>query len=491
MCTGIYIGKKVSADGRCIIARTEDETVSVNPKLFLVEPSETKPGRFMTDTGKDRKPLSYSMPIHTFKYTRVPDAHIEEDGAYASICINEHGLAITATMSLMDINEDFQKLDPLKNVGEGIREACIPDLIACQARSCREALALLGNYMEKVGAEEPGALMLTDKEEAWFYEFYGGHSYIGMRFADDEMAVLGTQVMMGWVDFDDRSGDYVYSSNLKEILDRMPRLVRDSKGRYHIAKTISLAERDPFLSLRVWRGHQLFDPSVSGEFSAKDIYPLCFQPDRLISLEEILAFCGDRFDGSSYDMMLEENKGCFPAGDDYQAHAHVIELIPELPDNCCYIQWLSMGNARYSPFVPAFSGITDTERHYKYDSAANGSEDYSWYDLGKRLWALGKADQKNIGLGLRQYQLDESNQMTEEILSYIPDVAGRYRIGRKEGDTLVTELSQKIAGREYQRQLDLYRKLVYINIRNLADYMEPIPFGADSKQKTDSGKTDL
>ncbi len=472
MCTGIYVGKKWSAGGRQIFARNEDQSDCVWPKLYLVEPSVTKPGRFITDTGKERKEISFPLPEHTFKYTRVPDAHPESDGIYGSICINEYGVAISATMTFFDVTEEYLNLDPLKEGGEGLRESSIPDLIACQVKSCKEAVKLFGSYVDQIGVEESGALIVSDKEETWYIEFYGGHSYAGMRFSDDEVAILGIQVMLGWVDLNDQSGNYIFSPNLQNILEQVPDAVRDGESRYHLAKTVAKKYRNPVLSLRIWWLQYLLNPSKTGEFIEGEYYPLCFQPDRKITLEEVLSLCGDRFDGSKYDMMSEEKAIRYPAGIDYQSSSHVIELIPELPDSCCYIQWLSMGNARYNVFVPSFSGITETERHYHYDSIVMGIEDYSWYDLGKRIWALAKSDQHRTGLRVKRYQLDEAKQMSEEIESCLPAVAERYQKSKEAGDAFVTELSLKIATIEYQRQRALYTKLVYENIRNIVDFAE-------------------
>ncbi len=476
MCTGIYVGSKVSADGCCIIARSEDQEEPIHPKIYTTTLSVSEAGRFLTDIGIDRKEHSYPLPEHTFKYTCVPDAHPETDGQYGSIAMNEYGFMITATMSLLNISEDYYKLDPLMDKGNGIREAVIADLLACQAKSCREALKLLVRYMDEVGAEEPGAVILSDRNESWIFEFYGGHSYAGMRFPEDAMAVLGTLVMMEWVNFDDCSGNYIYSENLRGILDRMPVTVCDDTGAYHIAQTITQNKRDPFHTMRIWRAHQLFTPSVTGEFNEEEFYSLCFKPDWPVSLEEIFSIYGDRYDDSPYDMKLKKNKNRFPVGDDYQSHVSIVQQIPEFPDCCCYIHWLAMGNARYNVFVPSFSGITVTERHYQFDSIEKGTEDYSWYDLGKRLWGLSKSDQKYLGAGVRSYQIKEAKQMYKMIRDAFPNVISKYRKGREEGDAFVTALSGKIAKKAYVRQRNLYKKMVYASICNQADYAKKKEF---------------
>ncbi len=482
MCTGIYVGSKVSADGWRTIARSEDHEKLFHSKVYTVEPSVSEAGRFFTDIGSDRKEHKYPLPEHTFKYTRVPDAHPETEGQYGSTAMNEYGFMITGTMSLMNVPEEYHKLDPLMGQGDGIREAVIVDLLACQAKSCREALKLLAFYMDEVGAEEPGAVVLSDRAESWLFEFYGGHSYAGMRFSEDVMAVLGTLVMMEWVDLDADSEDYIFSGNLKGILDQMPKTVRDDAGRYHIARTIASDTPNPFFSRRIWRAHQLFAPSVTGDFNEKEFYSLCFKPDRPVSLKEIVFIYGDRFDGSPYDMKLKKNKNHFPVGDDYQCSISVVQQIPGLPDRCCYIHWLAMGNARYAVFVPSFSGITDTERHYQSDTIEKDTEEYSWYELGTRLWGLSKSDQKYLGDGVRSYQIKEAERMAEVIQDAFPEVIRKYHEGQKEGDEFVTALSGNIAKEAYERQCGLYKKLVYAQIRNLADYVKHKAFCPEPEQ---------
>ena len=44
-CTGFYVGRKVSADGTTVIARTEDSSTAVCKRLEILPHVENAPGR--------------------------------------------------------------------------------------------------------------------------------------------------------------------------------------------------------------------------------------------------------------------------------------------------------------------------------------------------------------------------------------------------------------------------------------------------------------
>ena len=49
---------------------------------------------------------------------------------------------------------------------------------------------LLG-YVDEYGSEEGNTVMITDQDEAWIVEIYGGRQYCAMKMPDDKVAVFG------------------------------------------------------------------------------------------------------------------------------------------------------------------------------------------------------------------------------------------------------------------------------------------------------------
>ena len=270
--------------------------------------------------------LSYFRP--DTKYTLVPDYSVLKEGDYCSVCINEYGLMISATMSLVNVPEEFLKMDPLTEEGSGIREANVCEPVICQSRDCREAIRGLAGLLEAYGAAESNAVLLSDKEEDWIFEIYGGTSWAAMRLPDDRAAVIGTLIKLEWVNPDDPGDDWYVSPNLKSLLDGMPIPVIRKDGCYNIAETLTPGKRETLYTMRIWRLQQRLCPSSVGPFDENFHYPLLLEPEEKVTVLEVMKLLGDRFEGTAYDMELldwADRRTRFPAGDSNQSSAHIVQ----------------------------------------------------------------------------------------------------------------------------------------------------------------------
>lgn len=92
-CTGVYVGKAVSAEDTMIIARSEDQSRGAYNKMFFVQPATDSSGGRITDTGEGQKGFSVEIPQSTLKYTYLQDASDLEDGPYYASCMNSRGVA--------------------------------------------------------------------------------------------------------------------------------------------------------------------------------------------------------------------------------------------------------------------------------------------------------------------------------------------------------------------------------------------------------------
>ncbi|MDO5650413.1 MAG: C69 family dipeptidase, partial [Gallicola sp.] len=90
-CTGLIVGKDVSADGNPIIARTEDYSSAYN-KTILASPRKTnKVGELFEDAFEFKYPLA----PESFKYISIPDGYQDEGDVYEAAGFNEYGVAMT------------------------------------------------------------------------------------------------------------------------------------------------------------------------------------------------------------------------------------------------------------------------------------------------------------------------------------------------------------------------------------------------------------
>ncbi|MCR4805908.1 MAG: C69 family dipeptidase [Clostridia bacterium] len=466
-CTGVYVGKDACLENTRLIGRSEDQGCGNSNKLFFVEPASNKAGREMVDTGFYQRGFSVPLPDHTYRYTYLKDSALSSDGPYYACCMNECGLAVVGTVTTK-VSPEYARIDPVQYSGHGLREAILPGLIACQAKNCAEAVEVLAGYMDTCGSEEYNTLLFSDPDEAWIFEIYGGHTYAAMRLPDDMVAVFGNQVMMGWADLNETDG-YVFSPGLKAAMDRTANPVIDEQGRYHIAQTVDPGRREDFSNMRTWRGHQLLAPSTAGDYSADTFYPLLYEPDKKVSVLDVMKLFGDRYEGTPFDMMKPENDWVRPIGTPRQSCVHIIQTFDELPARACQVQWLTVGNAEHAIFVPAFSGITDTYEKYKVDDTSSRRINDGFYYLCKRICAVTETDRAHLSQGVKDYNLKQERAMLQEIQEAIPEIQKQYKWFKFVGDNYVTKLSTEFARRQYENALNLYDCLVYVQIDNVND----------------------
>ena len=453
-CTGMYVGKDVSADGTTIIARSEDQRGGAYNKMFKVQKRVTKAGRYLTDEGTGFK---VKLPKTTYKYTYVPDSSDANDGQYFASCTNEYGVAVVGTVST-GVCEEYEALDPTTEYNNGLREAILPGLIACQSKTAKEAAEVCAKYHDEYGSAEYNTLLFSDQNETWVFENYGGHSYCAMKLPTDKVAVFGNQIMIEWVDPADTSGDYIYSDNLFECLDKLKSPVKEN-GKYHLAKSID-GSRSKGSNLRNWEGLRvLAGDGAAGEFSVETFYPFLYTPSEKVSVLDIMNLYRDRLAGTDYDKNIAGNEGNRAIGVTTSSDIHIIQTYSNLPADTCQLQWLAMGNAEHSVFIPAFSGITDTASAYKVDGSAYDSSS-AWWKF-KRNATLAQANRQFLSAGTKDFWKAQEESEYAKIQSELKNVTKAYKKSKTAGRAYVTKLANSMATTQFNNADVLYKALMY------------------------------
>lgn len=493
-CTGAYVGKKVSAEGTTVIARSEDQRVSVYNKLFFVEKRKSAPARFLSDTGKGQCGR-YPIPNDTLKYTYLLDGNSIGDGPYPACCMNEQGLTVIGTVTTF-VSDEYAAIDPLVEDGTGIREAVIPSLIACRASTASEGVRVLAAYLDEFGSGEYNTVLLSDREEAWIFEIYGGHSYAAQRMPEDKMALFGNQIMLGWTDLT-AGNDRFFSANLPTCLSRLSAPVRDERGRIHLARSINPPPRLGYSNLRNWIGLRRFAAAFDEAYSDDTFYPLFFTPEKKVSVTDLMTVFGDRYENTPFDMALPQNAACRPIGVSRQTDVHIVQTFSDLPGRCCALQWLAMSSAEHAIFIPAFSGITETYEKFRVDHPSPGKFGDGFYDLCKTINSIASTDRAFLSRGVREFNLSEEKKMLKEMLAAKDGIREAYRISDEKGDAFVTSLAESTAKEQYEKARDLLARLCYTQANNLNDYPAgenktpfAMPgFAAEDKQTSSSPAT--
>lgn len=162
MCTGVYVGKKVSASGRTMIGRSADSSARMDnlPTIKHYERKTNQKGKFLTAV--DTK-IKYPLPDTTYKYLAMPSIPNDVRGSISSYCANEEGLYVTSSVTASTCDEVL-KADPLTE--NGLAESIIPDIFASSCKNASEAIALLDKLMEEFGSQGSESIMIADKNEA-------------------------------------------------------------------------------------------------------------------------------------------------------------------------------------------------------------------------------------------------------------------------------------------------------------------------------------
>ena len=473
-CTGVYVGKDVSDQGTYLIARSEDQGQGDYNKMFQVQPRvENVPGRFITDTATG---FQIPLPATTYKYTYVPDYTRGDDGMYPGSCTNEYGVSITATVSTSTC-EAWEAEDPF--VEPGLREAILAASVAAVSTTAREAVDVLLGYVDEYGSEEGNTVMITDQDEAWIVEIYGGHQYCAMKMPDDKVAVFGNHNMIGLVDPKATPEDgYIYSDGLFDTIDKLGLAVKEGEL-YHLAKSVTNNTREDYNNMRNWAGMTILAPSLAGEYDSDEFYPLFYSPDEKVSVLTVMDIYRNRYEGTPLDVTLPGNEENRVIGTERSSQIHILQTFPDWPAECSSIDWLALGNTEHSVFIPFFSGITDTAPAYHLDGDTYNPDGAFW--KFKSICTIAEQNRSLYSQGVKDFWKLQEELMYQEMLDAAPAMLAKYSESRAAGDAYVTQLGIDMAEREMLLADNLYAKVLTTMMHNtgLSSSKTPTTFLSD------------
>ena len=141
-----------------------------------------------------------------------------------------------------------------------------------------------------------------------------------------------------------------------------------------------------------------------------------------------------------------------------------MQVFSDLPKDCNTVQWLAMGNAESSVFVPAFSGITDTHDAYKVDGTAY-SPDSAWWKF-KSVATLAQSDRQHLMAGTQAFWKAQEKAELKQIKKAVKKVSTKYKSSKAAGRKYVTKLGKDMAEKQLNNSDVLYNALMYITTNN-------------------------
>ena len=162
--------------------------------------------------------------------------------------------------------------------------------------------------------------------------------------------------------------------------------------------------------MRTWMGHKILAPSkYNSNYNHDTMYPLCFSPDKDVSLQDVCQLLRNRYEGTEYSPDETGRVDMRVIGSDTTLSAHVIQVYPNLPAEMSCVNWISSGPPVYGVFIPVSNDCTNVSEAYGADQPAEDkevfdTENYPYYTF-KELCTncLGPDNYKIYGEPVQNY----------------------------------------------------------------------------------------
>lgn len=442
-CTGVYVGKAVSADGSVMLCRTEDMSSSGSKRFIVHNSGEHKAGTSYTDAFG----LTISYSRDSYRYSAVPNSLYKGIGSapYGAAGFNELGIAVTATITAYP-NQKAGNADPY--VDTGVHELSLADIILSQADSARGGIELIAEYVDKYGCGEGSIIMTADKNEAWYMEIYTGHQYAAVKLPEDKAAVMANAFMLGEID---TSSPEVIVSKEIERLPAREGFLKKTNGRINLRETYAEPEKSSN-SIRIWGGRKLMHGTIP-ENPDEVSYELLFTPSQKINISEVMELTRYRYEDTPYNTNLEENRLIRAIGTSRQEECHILQIRPNMSVAAGCLEWLCMSNAEFAPYIPYYgAAITDT--------AEVSKADYSEYNPGSMYWAnrslnmLCAFNRDAFGKDVRSFYADYQ----KKLINYLKSSDQLMAVSNSKSET-ANEICLLLTNDAYSKATEIYKKL--------------------------------
>ena len=375
-CTTILVGKKASVDGSTMIARNDDTFRPITPQKFIIRPaSKNESGRKIKSW---LNKFELDLPENAQAVPAVPNVDYKNRGYYDESGINQENVAMSCTESTYG-NERALAYDPL--VKDGLDEDCMQSVVLPYIHSARNGVEYLGKLIAKYGSPAGNSVLFGDKNEIWYMEIVTGHHWVAQRIPDDAYAIAANRVSIEQVDFAD-TANFMWSEGIQEfVADHHLNVDHQGWNFRHIFGTYS--QQDRFYNTnRVWYGQKYFNPEIEQDPTDGDL-PFIRRAAMKITREDIEFVLGSHYQNTPYDPFgkgTEEEKHRFrPIGLNRTQNSHILQIRNDVESDKAAIMWLCIGGPTFTPFVPFFANMNDTDPSYNNTSMEYNLNDAWWY----------------------------------------------------------------------------------------------------------------
>lgn len=441
MCTTIIVGEKASANGSFLLARSADSS-ALKAQHFVIHEAAQHPSGSMYRT-KDHHgatAFEYPYPFETLRYTTVPNW---QTGLHGAAGFNSEGVGLSGTESIF-ARDDALAFDPY-NTESGITEDDIADVLLMQARTAREACALLGRIIEDKGCGEGFGVGFIDDHDSWYLETGTGHQWMAQRTPADSYFASANQGRLR--EYDPKRDDQMSSPSLMEFARKNGLWNPEKDGSFDFSRAYTRDDgRDRIYNdPRVWIMQKRFNPSLKQDPAAGRSFPLYLQPERKITLEDLKAVMRDHYEGTEhdpYDPGLRGEEPWRPISVFRTYEAHVLQVRPWLPRAIGCVQHMAFGMADLSVFVPYYQGLKAVPLHYRLGT--DHADSLSVYWKYRKLQALVMTDYTKLAPAVKAAFRDFEKTTAIRQAAMEEDYLKLAKVNPKRADDLLNNFNLRI-----------------------------------------------
>lgn len=311
---------------------------------------------------------------------------------------------------------------------DGICEDASADLVACQSKTAREGVEVLTGIIDKYGSSESNIAIIADQKEVWYVEMYTGHQYAAVKLPSDKVAVFGNEYSLEYLsDYEEN----ITSKDLISLAEQNDFAVHGRNNEINLYDTYSGNNTTADYShMRTWIGHQILSPSkFSADYNKSTMYPLCFAPDKNVSLEDVSKLMRNRYEDTKYSPDETGRIDMRVIGTDAALSAHIIQIFSALPAEMSCVSGVSSGPQVYGVFVPLSNDCINVSDAYGADQPVKDkdvfdTDNYPYYvfkDLCTHC--VGSENYKIYGEPVQKYWSNAENNMFDAMDEVLTNAA--------------------------------------------------------------------
>ncbi|MDO5328780.1 MAG: C69 family dipeptidase [Coriobacteriia bacterium] len=394
-CSGVYIGCDANTQGTSIISRSSDTDILNSHSYLKVYggPDGEKPTLIRCNNGFEFSPTG---TFYRFISTQNCDCYCDNYWAFA---INECGVSVSSPVSG---HSGYRSLDFNAFVKDGLPEDPIAFIVGSSCKTAKEGIELIAKIIDEKGSASDNIVQISDQNECWYMEIYGGHEYCAVKCPNDCVATFGNeyQITTEYATCEDA----VCSPHLFSRAQENNFAVYNADGKMNIFNTyVGEGRHSDFSHMRTWGFHRLLCPNSTGPYSTNMDLPLFYKPEHKVSVSEVEELYRDRYEGTEYCPETTGREDTRVIATEEQTKIHLMQTYKDAPADICAVTWFCPNCSEFGNFTPLCNSESVFDKSYTENSSTYEFNKNSASFTMKELNTICDQNRKQLSKGVRDY----------------------------------------------------------------------------------------